>query len=71
MYYLFDFELIDLAAEAGIIEKSGAWYSYKGEKIGQGKEKVKSLFKENKELCSEIEALVRESYGISKKKKEK
>ena len=44
-------ELVDLAAEAGIVEKSGAWYSYKGEKIGQGKENVKSLLKENKKLC--------------------
>ena len=47
-------ELVDLAAEAGIVEKSGAWYSYKGEKIGQGKENVKSLLKENKKLCQEI-----------------
>ena len=42
-------ELIDLAIEAHLIEKSGAWYSYKGENIGQGKENVKSYFKKNKE----------------------
>lgn len=59
-------ELVDLAAEAGIVEKSGAWYSYKGEKIGQGKENVKSLLKENKKLCQEIENKVREYYNISK-----
>lgn len=59
-------ELVDLAAEAGIVEKSGAWYSYKGEKIGQGKENVKSLLKENKKLCQEIENKVREHYNISK-----
>lgn len=59
-------ELVDLAAEAGTVEKSGAWYSYKGEKIGQGKENVKSLLKENKKLCQEIENKVREYYNVSK-----
>lgn len=59
-------ELVDLAAEAGIVEKSGAWYSYKGEKIGQGKENVKSLLKGNKKLCQEIENKVREYYNVSK-----
>lgn len=59
-------ELVDLAAEAGIVEKNGAWYSYKGEKIGQGKENVKSLLKENKKLCQEIENKVREYYNVSK-----
>lgn len=59
-------ELVDLAAEAGIVEKSGAWYSYKGEKIGQGKENVKLLLKENKKLCQEIENKVREYYNVSK-----
>ena len=57
-------ELVDLAAEAGIVEKSGAWYSYKGEKIGQGKENVKTLLKENKKLCQEIENKVREYYNV-------
>lgn len=61
-------ELVDLAAEAGIVEKSGAWYSYEGEKIGQGKENVKSLLKENKKLCQEIENKVREYYNVSKNK---
>ena len=55
-------ELVDLAAEANIIEKSGAWYSYKGEKIGQGKENVKELLKKNKELAQEIDDLVRAHY---------
>ena len=59
-------ELVDLAAEAGIVEKSGAWYSYKDEKIGQGKENVKTLLKENKKLCQEIENKVREYYNVSK-----
>jgi len=66
-------ELIELASNAGIIEKSGAWFSYKGEKIGQGKENVKLMLKENKDLCKEIEDATKEYYGIGKKdsKKEK
>mgnify|MGYP004664191567 CR=1 FL=1 len=55
-------EIIDLAVEAGIIDKSGAWYSYNQSKIGQGKENVKSLLRENKKLCEEIEKKVREVY---------
>ena len=68
-------ELIDLAVNANIIEKSGAWFSYNGEKIGQGKENVKLLLKDKKDLCSEIEEKTRAFYGISdnksKKKEEK
>jgi len=62
-------ELVDLASEAKIIDKSGAWYSYNGEKIGQGKENVKLLFKENTKLRDEIEKKTREHYGIGKKLK--
>ena len=62
-------ELVDLATEANIIEKSGAWYSYKGEKIGQGKENVKELLKKNKELANEIEDKVRVHYGLKKETK--
>ena len=61
-------ELVDLASEVGIIDKSGAWYSYNGEKIGQGKENVKELFKKNKTLCDEIDLKVREHYGLKTKK---
>ena len=61
-------ELVDLASEVGIIDKSGAWYSYNGEKIGQGKENVKELFKKNKALCDEIDQKVREHYGLKTKK---
>jgi recombination protein RecA len=61
-------ELTDLAAEAGIIEKSGAWYSYKGEKLAQGRENVKLLLKSNMDFRNEIEALVREHYGVAIKK---
>ena len=64
-------EIIDLASEAHIIEKSGAWYSYNGEKLGQGKEVVKELLKKNSALRNEIENKVREHYGIAKEKKKK
>ena len=64
-------ELIDLAAEANIIEKSGAWYSYKGEKLAQGRENAKLLVKSNDDFRKELETQVREYYGISKKKKDK
>ncbi len=60
-------ELIDLASEAKIIDKTGAWYSYNGEKLGQGKENVKALLKSNPKLTSEIDKLVREHFEISKK----
>lgn len=63
-------EIIDLGVEAGIIEKTGAWYSYNGEKLGQGKENVKLLLKENIELRDEIEQKVREYYDIALPKKE-
>lgn len=55
-------ELIDLAVEIGVLEKSGAWYSYKGEKIGQGKENAKTFLKENPEVAAEIDNAVREYY---------
>ena len=51
-----------------IIDKSGAWYSYNGEKIGQGKENVKAYLKENPKLMQEIETKVREHYGFIKNK---
>ena len=64
-------ELIDLAVNAGIIEKSGAWFAYNGEKIGQGKENVKLLLKERRELYDELEQKTREYFGIANKKSEK
>jgi len=57
-------ELVDLGVEAGVIDKSGAWFAYQGEKLGQGKENVKLLLKENPDLAKEIEKKVREFYGI-------
>ena len=50
--------------EIDLLEKSGAWYSYAGEKIGQGKENVKALLKENTGLRDELEYKIREHYGI-------
>lgn len=64
-------ELVDLASDIGVIDKSGAWYSYNGEKIGQGKENVKQLFKENTKLMTEIENKVREHYSIKNRNNEK
>ena len=63
-------EVIDLASEAGIVDKTGAWYSYQGEKLGQGKENVKLLLKDTPELRNEIEHKVREYYDIAIDKKE-
>jgi recombination protein RecA len=59
-------ELIDLATKMEIIEKSGSWYAYKGEKIGQGKENAKKYLKENQKIADELEFLVREKFGIAK-----
>ncbi len=53
-------EIIDIAVEFDIINKSGAWFSYKGQKIGQGKENAKIFLENNKEICCEIEELVKE-----------
>ena len=61
-------ELVDLAANANILEKSGAWYAYKGEKIGQGKENIKEYLKKNPKVLEEIENKVRDFYEISNKK---
>lgn len=58
-------EVIDLGVEAGIVQKTGAWFSYNGEKLGQGKENAKLLLKEHPELKEEIEKKVREYYSIS------
>ena len=57
-------ELVDLASQIGVIDKSGAWFSYKGEKIGQGRENVKVFLKENPDLAIEIENQVREANNI-------
>jgi len=60
-------ELVDLGAEKGILEKSGAWYSYNGEKIGQGRENTKLFLKNNPDIKEEIDLKIREAYGINEK----
>ena len=62
-------EVIDIATKQDIIEKSGSWYAYKGNKIGQGKENVKAYLKENPKVAEELEALVRTKLGIARGKK--
>lgn len=62
-------EIVDLASDAGIIDKTGAWYSYQGNKLGQGKENVKLLLKDNVALREELENKVRDYYGIGIKEK--
>ena len=62
-------EIIDLGSECGVIEKSGAWYAYNGEKIGQGKENAKLFLKDHPEIRDEMEQKIREFYGIAKKNK--
>lgn len=56
--------ILDLAAEVNEVQKSGAWYSYNGEKIGQGRENAKKYLKDNPEICEEIEKKVRAHYGL-------
>jgi len=57
-------EIIDMGVEAKVLEKSGSWYAYKGEKIGQGKDNAREFLRENPALSFEIENLVREAVGI-------
>jgi recombination protein RecA len=57
-------ELLDLAVEKRIVEKSGAWYSYKGERIGQGRDNSIQFLKDNTDLHGKVEAEVLEAYGI-------
>lgn len=57
-------EIIDLGTECGALEKSGAWYSYKGEKIGQGKENTKLFLNDHVDIREEVEKKIREYYGI-------
>jgi recombination protein RecA len=58
-------DLIDMGVEAGIIDKSGAWYSYNGERIGQGRENVKTFLKDNQDTYAKILAQVKESMNLS------
>jgi recombination protein RecA len=57
-------EIIDLGVIARVLDKSGAWYAYNGEKIGQGKDNSREFLRDNPELAREIENKVRESMGV-------
>jgi recombination protein RecA len=57
-------DLVDIGFETGILEKTGTWYSYRGERLGQGRDNVRRLFKENKELAAQIDAEVRKAVGL-------
>ena len=59
-------ELIDLGVDAGIVDKSGAWFAYGGDKIGQGRENAKAYLREHPEIMDEIEHKVRVAYGLIK-----
>ena len=57
-------DILDMATGLNIVEKSGAWYSYEGERLGQGRENVKDFLKEHPDTCVDIERKVREAYGL-------
>jgi len=63
-------DVLDLAVNNGIIERSGTWYSYKGDRLGQGRENVRLALKENAELLAKIEDEVREKFGVKKPEKQ-
>ena len=57
-------EIVELGAAAGIVDKSGAWYSYQGEKIGQGKDNSREYLRENPDIAREIENKIRAHFGV-------
>jgi len=57
--------LIDIGVEQDIVQKSGAWFSYNGERLGQGRENAKQFLKDNKELSAEIEKQIRDASNLS------
>jgi len=57
-------EIVDLASEMNIVQKSGAWYAYNGEKLGQGRENAKLFLRENPDICEEISVKIRAAYGL-------
>jgi recombination protein RecA len=63
-------ELIELGVQQGIVDKSGAWYSYNGDRIGQGKENVRNFLKENPEIAADIEGRIRAELLPSKEAEE-
>lgn len=61
-------EIVDIGAELDVIEKSGSWYSYNGERLGQGRENAKQFLKENRDISIEIQQKIREHYGLDSEK---
>jgi len=57
-------DLVDCGLQYGVLEKTGTWYSYKGERLGQGRENVKKLLKENKELADQLDREIRQKVGL-------
>ena len=57
-------ELLDLGVKANIVEKSGAWFSYNSERLGQGREKAKQYFRDNPHIADEIEQKIRQNAGL-------
>lgn len=57
-------DILDLAAENNIVNKSGAWYAYEGNKIGQGRENAKQYLRDNPAVCAEVERKVRELFNL-------
>ncbi|MEN6375461.1 MAG: DNA recombination/repair protein RecA, partial [Smithella sp.] len=58
-------DVLDLAAEHGVIEKSGAWYSYKGDRMGQGRDNARFFLKENPDILAQVEREVKEKLGLN------
>jgi recombination protein RecA len=58
-------DLVDIGFETGILDKAGTWYSYKGERLGQGRDNVKKLLRENKELAAQLEGEIRAKVGLA------
>ena len=63
-------DILDLASDLNIVVKSGAWYAYEGDKIGQGRENAKQYLKDNPEICEEISRKVRAHYGFDNAEEE-
>jgi recombination protein RecA len=57
-------ELVDLGVKAGIVEKSGAWFSYDSQRLGQGRENAKTFLRENPDLATRIETSIRQNAGL-------
>jgi recombination protein RecA len=57
-------ELIDLGVKANVVEKSGAWFSYDSQRLGQGRENAKTFLKDNPEIAAEIEGRIRQNAGL-------